>query len=275
MIKLPPHLTLELTAKCNYACPYCYCVWHESGKRPPRDRSTDQWKKILDRCAEDGVKSLSFSGGEPLLRKDLRELIRYAKKLLPDARLDLFTNNSRVKEDDFFFFKENRIHLSTSLQGLRSYGAMTGTRRTYCKTLDFLLFAAENNWRAGVSMTATKANLFEFEDMYAAAILAGAKNIQMGAMMPEGRGRNHLDLTLSRAEWNALKQRICALPHGDVPFSFCDEMLCICREQPADLLERFGDPEQKTCPAGKDFGVIGPDGHFRRCLHHTASFPLR
>ena len=46
MIKLPPHLTLELTAKCNYACPYCYCVWHESGKRPPRDRSTDQWKKI-------------------------------------------------------------------------------------------------------------------------------------------------------------------------------------------------------------------------------------
>ncbi|MBR4076201.1 MAG: radical SAM protein, partial [Lentisphaeria bacterium] len=106
MIKLPPHLTLELTAKCNYACPYCYCVWHKSGKRPPRDRSTDQWKKILDRCAEDGVKSLSFSGGEPLLRKDLRELIRYAKKLLPDARLDLFTNNSRMKEDDFFFFKE-------------------------------------------------------------------------------------------------------------------------------------------------------------------------
>ena len=29
MTRFPHHMTLELTAKCNFRCPYCYCVWHE------------------------------------------------------------------------------------------------------------------------------------------------------------------------------------------------------------------------------------------------------
>lgn len=29
MRRFPHHMTLELTAKCNFRCPYCYCVWHE------------------------------------------------------------------------------------------------------------------------------------------------------------------------------------------------------------------------------------------------------
>ena len=187
-MKLPPDITLEVTAKCNFACPFCYCVWHESTAPPPKDMSADEWQKILDLCAEHKVKSVTFSGGEALLRKDLPELITYAKEVLPQAVLGVFTNNSRMTEEFFFFCKENKVLLSTSLQGLQSYGMMTGTKRKYHRTLKLLTFAAENDWRFSVSLTATQANKHEFADMFCACAVSGVSHISMGPVMVQGRG---------------------------------------------------------------------------------------
>ena len=273
-MKLPPDITLEVTAKCNFACPFCYCVWHESTAPPPKDMSADEWKKILDLCAEHKVKSVTFSGGEALLRKDLPELITYAKEVLPQAVLGVFTNNSRMTEEFFFFCKENKVLLSTSLQGLQSYGMMTGTKRKYHRTLKLLTFAAENDWRFSVSLTATQANKHEFADMFCACAVSGVSHISMGPVMVQGRGRNHIELALSWEEWNTLKKRIRQLPNGNTPYSFSDEMLCICREQPAELLARFAGTQHSPCPAGKNFGVISPDGKFRQCLHTVKEFEI-
>ena len=106
MITLPRSMVLEVTAKCNYFCPYCYCLWHESDSPAPRDLSTEKWKQIIDICAKHQVNDLTFSGGEALLRKDLPELISYAKKVVPGCTLSLFTNSSRMTEEFFFFCKE-------------------------------------------------------------------------------------------------------------------------------------------------------------------------
>ena len=41
-----------------------------------------------------------------------------------------------------------------------------------------------------------------------------------------------------------------------------------CRaDTPKHLLEKWGDKNRKPCPAGKTFGVIGPNGLYRTCLH--------
>ena len=61
---------------------------------------------------------------------------------------------------------------------------------------------------------------------------------------------------------------IRALPDAQVPYSFCDEFICHCRaDMPKPLLEKWGDKDNKPCPAGKSFGVVGPNGLYRTCLH--------
>ena len=76
----PRHTTLELTAKCNFRCPYCYCVWHEYPALAKPELDADGWKAILDTCAADGVNDILFTGGEALLRDDLFERVAFCRK---------------------------------------------------------------------------------------------------------------------------------------------------------------------------------------------------
>ncbi|MGN0844355.1 MAG: radical SAM protein [Kiritimatiellia bacterium] len=267
MIRYPRHLTLELTAKCNFCCPYCYCVWHEVPALGGPELDTGGWLRVLDKCAADGVKELLFTGGEVLLRKDLFEILDTARAILPDAKFSLFTNASRLTAPLIDSFKQRQVSLATSLQGLRTYGAMTGTRRKFNRLLSILATASEREWPMAVSMTITKANRDEAADMFVAAALSGASRIQIGAMMAEGRGREHLDLMLTRAEWELVKASIRELPDARVPYSFCEEFICACRTQPEAFLRKWSDSNHKPCPAGRAFGVVGPNGKFRACLH--------
>lgn len=265
---MSPHMTLELTAACNFRCPYCYCVWHEYPALAKGELSTDGWQAVLDKCAADGVNDILFTGGEPLLRRDLFAILDHARRVMPEAELSLFTNASRLTEPLIKKFRRRRIRLATSLQGLATYGAMTGTRRSYRRLLCVLARAAELKWPMAVSLTVTRANLAEACDMFVAAALSGAKTIQVGPMMVGGRATRCLDLMISSKEWADVKAAIRALPDAHVPYMFCDEFICTCRSDlPPELVERWGDREGKPCPAGKAFGVIGPNGIYRTCLH--------
>ena len=103
-----------------------------------------------------------------------------------------------------------------------------------------------------VSMTVTRMNRSELSDMIVAAAVSGASSLQIGAVMPEGRARNRLDLTLSREEWAELKAEIQKRDYG-IPYTFCDEMICECRDQPSEFLARFHNPDFTPCQAGKVF----------------------
>ena len=267
-MRYPRHMTLELTAKCNFRCPYCYCVWHEYPALAKPELDTAGWRTILDKCAADGVEDVLFTGGEALLRRDLFEIIDYARRVLPKARLSLFTNASRLDEALLRRFKRRRIRLATSLQGLATYGAMTGTRRTYRRLLSVVARAAELKWPIAVSMTITKANLDEAADMFVAAALSGASAIQVGPVILGGLAATNQALMISRDEWEGVKRRIRALPDAHVPYTFCDEFICSCRaDTPKPLLDKWADKSRKPCPAGKAFGVVGPNGLYRTCLH--------
>ena len=267
-MRYPRHMTLELTAKCNFRCPYCYCVWHEHPALAKPELDTAGWRTALDKCAADGVDDILFTGGETLLRSDLFGILGHARRVLPKARLSLFTNASRLDETLIKKFKRRRIHLATSLQGLATYGAMTGTRRSYKRLLAVIAKASELKWPMAVSMTIAKANLGEAADMFVAAALSGASAIQIGPVILGGRVAVNQSLMLSRGEWEDVKRHIRALPDAHVPYTFCDEFICSCRaDTPRPLLDKWEDGNRAPCQAGKSFGVIGPNGLYRTCLH--------
>ncbi len=275
MIALPKRLLFEVTTRCNYRCPFCYCVWHEFPELAGPELDTVAWKSIIDECAERGVKEITFTGGEATLRDDIWELMDYACNRLHGGDVALFTNGSLMTEARINWCKERRIRLSTSLQGLRTYGRQTGTRRSYKRILMFMARAAELAWPVDVSISVSRVNLDEIADIYAAAVLSQAKCIQVNPMMVEGKMRKHPELALTPAEWDDVKKTIEALPDGGIPRCFSDEILCHCRFQPTALQQAFGIPTAHSCPAGRSFGVIGPSGLFRKCLHTVKNLEWR
>ncbi len=82
------NLYLHLTDACNLHCVYCYNVCHRteniaqqrSDAKKGRQLSDDEIRKVLDAAAEEGVETVVFTGGEPLLRKHIFELAAYAKE---------------------------------------------------------------------------------------------------------------------------------------------------------------------------------------------------
>lgn len=80
----PLGLIAELTYRCPLHCPYCSNPVHSPGSRD--ELSTEEWRRVLEQAAELGVVHALFSGGEPLARKDLPELVTAA------AKAGLYTN---------------------------------------------------------------------------------------------------------------------------------------------------------------------------------------
>jgi MoaA/NifB/PqqE/SkfB family radical SAM enzyme len=71
----PLYASFKLTARCHFGCPFCNVK-----KDMAPDLSTQTIKDILDNLSRSSVLMTSFEGGEPLLRDDIGELLRYARE---------------------------------------------------------------------------------------------------------------------------------------------------------------------------------------------------
>ncbi|MBQ7652294.1 MAG: radical SAM protein [Victivallales bacterium] len=275
MIELPQRIILEVTAHCNFRCPFCYCVWHEFPELACPELDIDSWKEIIRECAKRGVTTIIFSGGEATTRNDIWELLDFARARIPLGTISLFTNGSLMTDTRIKWCKKRWINLDTSLQGLKTFGKQTGTRRTCEKTLSFIAKCAELQWPADVSITVSKINLHEIDDVYLAALRSRAHAIQLNPTMVEGKSRSCPDIALTPAEWKEVKDRIKKIPDRDIPRWFSDEIICDCRQQPPSFQHLFANSSMEPCQAGKSFGVIGPSGLFRKCLHTVENLEWR
>ena len=78
---------------CNQKCVHCYAA--DQVLADEEELTTEDWKAILDKCREIGIPQVTFTGGEPTMRDDLVELVKYARWFI--SRLN--TNGIRLTEE--------------------------------------------------------------------------------------------------------------------------------------------------------------------------------
>lgn len=88
----PRSMDINPTARCNLVCEFCW----GPDRSIPDGLDTNQWKGAIELFAQNGTDSIVFTGGEPLIRKDIGELVRFAKDR--GMRVTLSTNTLLLKQ---------------------------------------------------------------------------------------------------------------------------------------------------------------------------------
>ena len=73
VMRTPRNVDIELTARCNLRCRYCY--FFNNPEVEYRDLPTEEWLQFFDELGRNGVMRVCLAGGEPFIREDLRELL--------------------------------------------------------------------------------------------------------------------------------------------------------------------------------------------------------
>ena len=109
----PLWLLAELTYSCPLQCPYCSNPVDMANYK--NEISTDDWIRVMREVRKMGAVQLGFSGGEPLTRPDLEELIAEARQL--GFYTNLITSGIGMDEKRVKAFKEAGLdHIQVSFQ---------------------------------------------------------------------------------------------------------------------------------------------------------------
>ena len=149
----PRTVEISITEKCCLRCIACN-VWR---KRSTDELTLGEVMDIIDQLKEEGFVNLFLSGGEPLLRSDIFDIIKYANKLHFD--IGLFTNGYLVNEEVATKLVENGVSsVSLSLDALgKKYDEMRGVEGAYDRVYNaikiFLRLKKENKLNSFVIST--------------------------------------------------------------------------------------------------------------------------
>ncbi len=130
----PEHVYFSLTNRCCLRC--IMCDIPKSPGNQENELSTDEAKKIILQVKDLGVRHLIFSGGEPLLRDDLIELVRFSReKGIP--WVDIITNgilcDDRIVQE---LIKAGLNHATVSLDGISEVNDMIRGQGSFQKSAD-------------------------------------------------------------------------------------------------------------------------------------------
>ena len=73
VMRTPRSLDIDITARCNLRCRYCY--FFNNPAVDYRDLPTEEWLKFFDELGALGVMNVTLAGGEPFIREDLTTML--------------------------------------------------------------------------------------------------------------------------------------------------------------------------------------------------------
>ena len=187
-IGFPAHPVWEMTTACNLRCIHC----HASGGKPAADElTTAEAKRLLDQLAEvSEFRMMAYTGGEPLVRGDLFELMAYSQAL--GFTNTMATNATLI--DDAVARRLRRYGLVIAAVSLDGFDAQTHDYvRGQPGAFDKALRGMQALRRAGIllhiNITAMEYNLDQMEALMALVDELGTGILLMYQLVPVGRGQ--------------------------------------------------------------------------------------
>ncbi len=159
-----PVVVWNMTRRCNLKCIHCYS--NSADHDYPDELTTEEGKKLIDDLAQFGAPVILFSGGEPLLRKDIFELAQYATD--KGMRAVISTNGTLITKD--IAARLQKIGLSyvgVSLDGLeKTHDRFRGKKGAFAEAIEGMRNCREAGIKVGIRFTVNKHNVADVASMF-------------------------------------------------------------------------------------------------------------
>lgn len=266
-LSAPLFVIWEITGGCNLKCRHCLS---DSGRVGRNELSTSECKRLIDDLANMKVFHISFSGGEPLIRKDLFELLDYASK--KNIGIELLTNGTLVTDKVIRRLQDiNLFTVQVSIDGIGpTHDDFRGLPGAYTRAINAVRLFRDAGYEVVISTAVTKQNLDQIPSIIDKAIELGASAYKTTLFMPAGRGAdaNTDDLSMTPEATRhfafELKKKKEQVGRQIV---INNEVLYPWLTGVAEPRETFT-PEDETpigCTAGNSSLYITPDGKITPC----------
>ncbi|MBU0707222.1 radical SAM protein [Patescibacteria group bacterium] len=257
------YLIYEVTPRCNYNCLYCYNVWKADDKYPPGELAIKEIKHLFNKVLVDiHLEWIILSGGEPLLHKNINEIIKFLKE--KNQRIGIATNGSLLKIDNVHKLIEDGIgyfEISLNSTNVDNYKRLCRSD-SLKKVKNAILLVKKKKIPLTVSFTVTRINLNDIEKVIDLCYAFSVDTIALNRFVPGGEGiENKEELTISKKDLESVlkianeKSSKHKIPINiTIPIEDCE----IKHAQYPRL--NFG-----TCGCGESKWVIDPVGNLRTC----------
>ncbi|MFP4498856.1 MAG: radical SAM protein [Vulcanimicrobiota bacterium] len=250
----PARMDLALTYRCNLECGKCYLNQTET-----EELDTDKWKEIYAVLWKIGVAQVVFTGGEPLLRKDIVELVSSADKFVTG----LITNGTLLEElaESLKYASLDYLQITVESKDASIHNKMCGVEGAHAKTLAGIKSALKNQIQVVTNTTLTQFNRDSFLDTMKWLKETGINNISCNTLICSGQGTHYKrEYGLSDEELNKLMKDACQLA-GELGVNFqWYSPTCYSSFNPLDF--KLG---IKTCSAATHNMTVQPDGTVIPC----------
>lgn len=267
-IGFPIHPIWEVTAACNLECRHCHAG---AGKHHAAELSTEEGKKLLrDIASVPEFRMLVFTGGEPLVRPDILELVEYASAL--GLKVAIATNGTLIDTQMARRLKQAgvcdlAIGLDAATPDLHDF--IRNAPGTYERTLRGIHACREAGMCLQINVTVMKHNYKEIPKILDLADELEAQIVLLYQLVPQGRGSGG-DLEITKEEYADLLNFVSERQASAVPI-----ITPTCSPQYwAYLLDKrqasrwelgLAQKVFKGCAAGWGLCYIKPDGEVWPC----------
>lgn len=243
----------EVTHRCNLKCKFCYASPGFTTERFYGDFELS--KKIVKRAKLINIKTIVITGGEPLLRKDIFDIIAFAKNHIDKVLIT--TNGTLIDREISKKLKECSpdivsISLESSLKEQHDYLRGEGTFNKVLRAIDYLKEVGFDKNSINITATITKHNI---EDLPKLANFAEELGISMNYsfFQPIGRGKTANELQFSKKQYFKFILTFMEAQKNIPPFEVEDYSMLI---NPIEKLSDDLIPSLKN-QCGMVYGMLG------------------